>query len=420
VYPRSTMAYSPRLNAVDTGVCRRLRATLLIAMIGLPVIFQFSDMLSRSPSQGELFSPTQLFLGLVLLALLNYIVPSLPSLGRFGRIIYPLLAMCAYMTLEPLIGTYLNSTRNIVEAFRSLYPCAVYAAAYMLAKDKWISPEWLVNVGLAIVFITLGCQAASMVLGISKTIYGGEFNTAGFTDGASAVSQLLYCTLPVFLLAGRWRSKDILGLAMGLVAISLTMRRTALLATVAILLFGTCSRIASRRGTDGMRLLTIAFPCAVSIVFLCLLWYTPWGERLSQRFEDRTGSGRTDMFAAIIDHCSQRDIPATILGEGYGMSTKVLEVKIGANVYCHNDYLEIFFSIGLVGVLCLLDFIRRLACLAWTAVRQGSRYCDALFGCLGGVFVGAFFQGEHFQVCAAPAFAVFAMIAAAVEGEENT
>lgn len=80
------------------------------------------------------------------------------------------------------------------------------------------------------------------------------------------------------------------------------------------------------------------------------------------------GSGRNEIWASILLHYFDGTTTQRLFGRGF---QAVTELKLtGRAILAHNDYLEILYDYGIVGLLLLLAWLVQLAYLyrrAWTA-----------------------------------------------------
>jgi hypothetical protein len=129
------------------------------------------------------------------------------------------------------------------------------------------------------------------------------------------------------------------------------MRRTELIAAVAAV----CSVVIyslRQKGACGKVIVA-------SLVITGLAWMglrSPAGRDLMTRFEDLdpsrgSGSGRYVFWRIAFDHMMNRRMDAQVLGEGVGAARDVMGREFGHDIGCHNDWLDMAYSFGLVGLV---------------------------------------------------------------------
>ncbi len=154
------------------------------------------------------------------------------------------------------------------------------------------------------------------------------------------------------------------------------------------------------RGQKGKRRYTAfivaVFAAMILLYSLAVLSIIPGLDFLLQPLigltgKDATFSGRTQIWAVIREHISQRPL----LGTGYGAywigplprSPSSVFITRQSNFYpteAHNGYLDIINDLGYIGLLCLLGFLlvflRQSLALLRIDYKQGTLYLALLFG----------------------------------------
>lgn len=108
----------------------------------------------------------------------------------------------------------------------------------------------------------------------------------------------------------------------------------------------------NRKHTARKLLLIIGFFTILIIAFCIVDGYT--NGLMTQRFsaeELATGSGRTDFYKIALNEIANRNLIRFLIGSGIGSSVDLLGTGV------HNEYLEMLFSFGVIGLLLYASFI---------------------------------------------------------------
>ncbi len=118
------------------------------------------------------------------------------------------------------------------------------------------------------------------------------------------------------------------------------------------------------------------------------------GGYLSERFSLESlasGSGRTQLYRYAIEDISQRSLWDLLIGRGSGSSIQVLGTGV------HNEWLEFFFSFGVIGVILYGLFFCSLAWRVLQLIRIGSPYASAYAMAIAYMLVVGMYGGIYFM-----------------------
>lgn len=159
----------------------------------------------------------------------------------------------------------------------------------------------------------------------------------------------LLLLLPWVLLYPKIQWKSI-GILVIIIAVLLSMKRTALLSlVVALVIYFLLERIRVRRLIDGRFLFGVF---AFAAIMLPLYSYIDTQtdsyllSRISSSSDDK-GSGRVDIYNEVIKLQNESNISSWVIGHGHNRVVKSTSEFVSA----HNDWLEVLFDYGLVGLV---------------------------------------------------------------------
>ncbi|MFR6434643.1 O-antigen ligase family protein [Porphyromonas sp.] len=94
------------------------------------------------------------------------------------------------------------------------------------------------------------------------------------------------------------------------------------------------------------------------------------------RFEDTSGSGRSEIYSSIIDGVKQSSIGALLYGHGFYATVDLTKRSFGSSIgsVAHNDWLEIAYDFGLVGLILYLLILFFLLKAVIKSEKQESRF----------------------------------------------
>lgn len=93
------------------------------------------------------------------------------------------------------------------------------------------------------------------------------------------------------------------------------------------------------------------------------------------RFEDTSGSGRAEIYSSIIDGVNQSSFGALLYGHGFYATADLTKRSFGSSFgsVAHNDWLEIAYDFGLVGLILYLSILFFLLKATIKSEKQASR-----------------------------------------------
>lgn len=103
----------------------------------------------------------------------------------------------------------------------------------------------------------------------------------------------------------------------------------------------------------------------------------PGGQGLLERFEETgvdTGGGRTLIWSVVIDGIMVSRPSELLVGHGFGASRELVGARFTSLSSPHNAYLQVFFDLGLVGLVLFLALHGLVVVRAWSVPgREGAQ-----------------------------------------------
>lgn len=282
------------------------------------------------------------------------------------RLIRPLLFLAIYAGLTAVISPY--PYENIVFAVRLGFIALVFANAFLLAEEGWVSERWLATCAWIVLIVMALCIGTGLAAGMTVAVYGSRYATAGVIGQPFVASCLVLSVLPVLVRFVSNGFSSVFGMALLFASVFFTMCRNALVAAAAatfsafLISLRSLGRRAWRR--------RILVPIGALVVLAGIGLYSPPGAHLIGRFKDLnpfggTGSGRYVFWRMSLEHILDRPMRAQLLGEGMGSIRDVLKARFGMAIPAHNDWLDLATAFGLCGVVGLGWWCFELARLTW-------------------------------------------------------
>ncbi|UCE46362.1 MAG: O-antigen ligase family protein [Phycisphaerales bacterium] len=324
-----------------------------LAVVAGPLI-TMAYRLTRTPDAGEgSFSLAQALRGILCLMMFA----SLLRAGCLYLLEHPLIRPLTYLSVFAVLTSFLSPYpyENIVFAVRLAFAALVFANAFHLADRSFCDIRWPIACAWFVLILMSISQALGLIMGNTVAAYQSEYATAGVIDQAAITSAYIISTLPVFLMFFPNGSHAVLAVVLLLVSLFFTMRRTDLIAAVVTVLFIVIGNLKPwRRVRHGKMVCAL---CLLAIITLAGLRSAP-GADLVSRFKDLdpsqgTGSGRYIIWRVALDHMAERPLGEQALGEGMGSIRDVIDRHFGSALGGHNDWLDITFSFGVVGLMAL-------------------------------------------------------------------
>lgn len=218
---------------------------------------------------------------------------------------------------------------------------------------------------------------ATVMMGAAFTVF--LMSLPQIEAGQNASAYLLLWCLPLLLLTKRTLLAN-LCIVVAVVAILLTVKRGAMLA----LAFSMVAYGLSYASLH-VNLRALTKLAAFLIVIASVGGYTlfrHW-EDVSTRFEDRTGSGRIQVYTLLFDHWRESDPINLFCGFGInsvGRYTGLVfhndATRSGA--YAHSDWLQCLHDFGLLGIIFMVWLHVRFLLLIREGYRRRHRYTPSL------------------------------------------
>lgn len=335
------------------------------------------------------------------------------------RTLYPILALALYSSAITLVAG--DAMSNLIATFRLLYPCLLGVSIYVLTTRGFLSARtitlvaWYWLLGYC-VLQWFGAQSGE----VSHDIEGSAMaigHSASSADGLTFI-------IPFFFLSGRFRTRDCLGIAIALVSVSFTMRRTAMLGCMAATFAGLLARGVKRKSQLRDKLAAIALPTIVCLIVVAAFSMTDWGTGFQSRLndidpsQDNAGSGRIGLWKFAVNYCCDRWMLWNIIGEGQMALSMAYFNYSGKSIMMHNEWLEIVGSYGIVGLLFYGAFYWRLAVVMLKARCWPNSSMEVLAAALAGIVVVGMTQTVLINPTSVPAYIVIGFVLARYHGKQ--
>jgi hypothetical protein len=240
-----------------------------------------------------------------------------------------------------------------------------YLFFYSQARAHSISVQHLGRYFLALSFACVGLFFATFA-----TV------NAGRTAGLQQVNAVYYplLTLPWVAVSKRplWRAA---GALLIVVAVSYSLKRTAFVALAGAAIVYALVEVGARSKTSSRMQAALRLSALLGLAGGAYLYVNDslgnaFSERLLSAHEDG-GSDRLVIYGNIIQGVQASDVRGLVLGHGHGSSLEAFGIT------AHNDFLEVVYDYGVVGVLlyCLLH--GTLMRKAFVLIRRRSPYASA-------------------------------------------
>ena len=245
-----------------------------------------------------------------------------------------------------------------VPLIESLWWLLVFLLVYVLAQLNVLQINMLDSKLVVIVLTTISLVVVFQIFFVDKL----TFYTSNF-----AYIPLFF--VPFVYLFKNVKLKVFLFFLI-MIAVVLSMKRTAIVAFL-------CSFLAIGLSTfrnDKKNMLVVAL--YLGLLVLTFYHLNNYLEnnllyRFSNAVEDG-GSGRTDIYSAVLNRFSELDFDAQLFGRGHNMvrGDEIYEIKNDngrAFLSAHNDFIEVLYDYGYVGVILYFALLVKIAqsCFFW-------------------------------------------------------
>jgi O-antigen ligase len=270
------------------------------------------------------------------------------------------------MLANSIVVTRLDGTELLLSACSSMVSALVFFAYYSMTKGH---PERMPFVVASIILI------AVMVFYVSSSIAMALARRKGEYGQQTSVYYLLLLLPWVGMLRKRWLRNGLVILIGG--AILFSLKRTAIVAG-GLCLFAWSMYFMRRDRRMSFGLKSLSF-----VTLISLFAFGAWGMnqaldnrilwRMSVSIEDK-GSGRLELYSETLRMIARSDPPEILFGHGHHAVEQHTRSKLSA----HNDFLEIAFDYGLVGMLVYLSIHGALLFGMMALFRQKDPYAPIL------------------------------------------
>jgi hypothetical protein len=374
--------------------------TLSLAVAAGPLITVAYRLSRRGDVPVGGFSPAQGVRGLLCFAMLA-------SLWRVKQLwllehplIRPLTVLAGYAVLTAALGPY--PYQNIAFAVKLLFISLVFATAFHLSQQRLCSERWLTVCAWMVLISMMMSQIAGFTTGNTLKTYHSSHATAGLIDEAATTATYSISTVPIILNTFPDQRLSLAGIFVQLACVFFTLRRTELIAAVTALCFVVCFTLAPFRRRAPWRKTIVAVLSLAALAAVVLS--SPAGEEFVTRLQDLdpssgTGSGRYMFWRIGFDHAITRGLDAQILGDGVGAVHDVIGRAYGLAIGCHNDWLDMMNSFGLVGLAIVAWWYLGLLRFVIAMHRLGHPVFRGVLSALVMLSVQSFGSGGAFDPC---------------------
>lgn len=288
---------------------------------------------------GENYKAAPLFIGISLLILCIYGV-------RLNNVLKPF-KILSFLYVITSIGFLLNANMGTNTYLQyvcySLTGCITAITSYCLVRNN---PK------------ILGLFAYLMLIFFIVGIFR-FFKEQSLLQSFYAVTSFYYLLfpLPLLLLSINKKYFHLAALTVTIIFCVLSLKRSAVIASVVLLIM--YMLIVAKSGLKQIVYVTILLGVALFIAnhYLANSDFGEYIMRLSDRLENLEqdkGSGRGDVIAQFFksDIYDLMDFPDILIGRGF----EAFHRKYTDLLAAHNDFIEIIFSSGIIGLYCLCRF----------------------------------------------------------------
>jgi len=364
----------------------------------------------------------QLFRGsLALGMILSLRVATTREAFRFGLVRALVLLALDGLAVGLLTGEYLEGVQH---SFRIAFLVLAVVAAYDLGlseanADKWVSAlAWTNLLGV------IASQIGGVVVGSTafaetsayrtSEAYRSPYALPGLTFLPSLPAASLVAGLPLFLRKREQRPMDAVGVLLTAIATAATLRRSAIIAVVSVLVAYAILRMA--RTTNVVKVMrTITLLAGAAMVLTAVALFSPLKDPLADRMaemnlqEGGTASGRAVFVPLAASHVASGSNLEIILGRGFRALPDTLRAEFGITIGAHNDWLDFAAAQGLLAVALFL-----VVCLSpLSRVFGRERLSNGRLAAVLVILIMSVTTGGVLDVTFAPLFALLGVSAAA-------
>lgn len=389
---------------------------ITVALLGGPVIDVVYRMAELPEATIGGLSLAQGLRGLLCVTMVVVMPKSFLSGAVRIRAVLPLGLLVLYTVSTSVLQP--QPFENLVFAVRIIFLLCVFLSVYEFARAELIGRRWIDCIGWSILVLLGLSQVIGYIVGYRATVYRSEYALVGLTGHPKLGAVGVIAIFPFFLLRHPLRKTDILALVLCALSAFATLRRSAI---VSLLLAATVVGALhlsprSRRLGQSKQAILVLVLILISLISVSIA--TPLGNDVLSRALDLdvwhggTGSGRTALWQTALEHLIQRSFGDNILGEGLGTIRATMLDEFGRAIGSHNDWLDIWFSLGFVGLLFFAWWHVEMLRLAVMLCRRQVSWGVSVIGAFVIVAFFALATGGIFAPGFAPLFAVLALVTA--------
>lgn len=263
---------------------------------------------------------------------------------------------------------------NASTTVKMLFWQATFYCAYLLLRDspsriRIFRVTFAVIAVLAAVYTYLAREISEIAQALNEMGQGSE----DFYETALNIVFYPLLTIPWILIIKKGLLRNLL-LLIVLLSIVLSVKRSAVLASALIVLVYLLfySRFSVNRHK---RLLRLVIPLLLigSVFYFTDRYMSDTGDFIVERMhniQEDKGSGRLRIYEQVLDHLSMNRADEWLFGHGHYTVIQHIPMHKSA----HNDFLEVLFDYGLIGLAIYLCLHLLLISQLWRLYKNSSQY----------------------------------------------
>lgn len=317
---------------------RILLLWLGIIIISTPFIDLFGNEIIGEFSTFQLIRGGMTGIGLVLIM---FIKPKSFYISNY------LVVWILYILFVDLI---LRQDINIVSIFHFLFLIQLSIVTYWLTFHNYISLNWLKKYLVYVVLVYAIIQVFFIIQNpaIEQNDYNSTVLLGGARNAVSIISEILTSIFVLFIFDFLDKKRKIIPIII-LILIAGALRRTAIVTTLLIIIYSFYSQ------SKNVNILKLLIPSIILAITSFAIFSSELGLVLIERFQDKGGSGRLELWDYSVDILKKYDIYNLFFGKT-GYMWQQTEQTYGVAMGAHNDILDFLLNRGILGLLLLLSF----------------------------------------------------------------
>lgn len=306
-------------------------------------------------------------------------------------------------TVFSTIYNFENGTQNIIEVFTNI---SFYMAIFLLSNIL-MSKKFHVQVLSDMFFII------ELIFSLMFIRY--KISDVRISSGAVNSVYFIVLLLPLILLNNKKYIRNI-GIAIIIISAIISNKRTAFLMVIVSLAVYVVMFLCSQKTNFRKKISMIFAVIIISAITVFLYDYNVGGiditlfDRLETIVEDG-GSGRDIIYRYVIDEIRNFNAREWIIGNGYNG----VFLKSGLGTSAHNDFLEVLFDYGIVGLILYGKFIAKI-------ILKTCRMFKKNYTVAAASFVGImmfFFMSSFSHLIIYPTYIAYILVVWSVVANEN-